>query len=81
MKIIRDGKEYELTGMELYAAYRECKRSCFAEDVRTKAEEMGIELTDEEANELADVAEDSLNNCDSFWEDYWMAIESALEQK
>lgn len=81
MKIIRDGKEYELTWDELDAAYRECKRNYFAEDVIAKADEMGIMLTQEEANELADIAEDSLNNCDCFWEDYWMAIESALEQK
>lgn len=80
MTIVRDGKEYELTGYELDAAYRECKHSYFVEDVKAKAEEMNIDLTGKDIDEIADIAEDGLNNNDSFWEDYWMSIEYSLEQ-
>lgn len=80
MTIIRNGVEYELTGRELDEAYRECKHSYFVADVREKAEDMGIDVTNMDVDEIADVAEDGLNNNDNYWENYWMSIEYALEQ-
>lgn len=80
MKIIRNGIEYELTGMELDAAYRECKHNYFVEDIKSKAEDMGIDLTGKDVDEIADIAEDGLHNNDSLWESYWMSIEYALEE-
>ena len=80
MKIIRNGIEYELTGMELDAAYRECKHDYFVEDVKSKAEDMGIDLTGKDIDVIADIAEDGLNNNNSFCESYWMSIEYALEE-
>lgn len=80
MKIVCDGIEYELTEMELDAAYRECKRKYFIEDVKSKAEDLDIDLTGKDIDAIADVAENGLDNIDSYWEDYWMAIEYAIEQ-
>lgn len=80
MKIVRNGVEYELTLRELDAAYRECKHDYFVEDVKSKAEDMGIDLTNKDIDDIADCAEDALSNCDSYYEDYWMCIEDAIEQ-
>ena len=80
MKIIRNGIEYELTGMELDAAYREGKHNYFVEDIKSKAEDMGIDLAGKDIDAIADIAEDGLNNNDNFWESYWMSIEYALEE-
>ena len=44
MKIIRNGIEYELTGMEEYEAYRKCKRDLLIEDIKGRAIEDDIEL-------------------------------------
>ena len=74
-------EKFELEPADVGTIYRKQKHDYFVEDVKAKAEEMEIELTNEEADEIADWAEDGLNNNDSYWEDYWMAIEYALEQK
>ena len=80
MKITRNGIEYALTETELDAAYRECKHNYFVEDVKSKAEDMGIDLTGKNIDDIADYAEDSLGDNDNFWETYWMNIEYALEE-
>lgn len=80
MKIIRDGNVYELDEFELYDAYRECKHKNFVEDVKARAEEMGVDLTGKDIDAIADCAENGLDNVDSYCEDYWMAIEYAIEQ-
>lgn len=79
MKIVRNGIEYELTETELEAAYRECKHNYLIEDVESKAEEMDIDLTGKDIDAIADCAEDDLDNNESYWENYWMSIEYALE--
>lgn len=79
MKITRDGKEYELTTTELETAYREQKYNYLAEDVRAKAEDMGIDLTGVDIDDITDRADNCLDRNDSYWESYWMSIEYALE--
>lgn len=79
MKIVRNGVKYELTETELYAAYRECKHNYLIEDIESKAEEMDIDLTGKDIDAIADCAEDDLDNNESYWENYWMSIEYALE--
>lgn len=79
MKIVRNGVKYELTETELYAAYRECKHNYLIEDIESKAEEMDIDLTGKDIDAIADCAEDGLDNNESYWENYWMSIEYALE--
>ena len=79
MTIVRDGHRYELTETELDQAYRECKHYYFMQDVITKAEDLDVILSDQVIDEIAHDAEENLNNCDCFWEDYWMAVEQAIE--
>ena len=79
MVIVRDGKEIELTEMEAYDIYHECKRAYLIEDIREKAEEMGIDLSNKDINAIADLAEDDLSDNDGYYEAYWMSIEDALE--
>lgn len=79
MKIVRNGIEYELTETEMEAAYRERKHDYLVEDVESKAEEMDIDLTGKDIDAIADCAEDGLDNNESYWENYWMSIEYALE--
>ena len=79
MKIVRNGIEYELTGTELYDAYRECKREFLIDDIEEKAREQEIDLTNADINEIADKAERAIDNNDYLWESYWRDIEYALE--
>jgi hypothetical protein len=80
MYITRDGKTYKLEDWELSDAYREQKHKYMIEDVKSKAEEMEIDLTDKNVDDIAYEAEHCLDNNDSFWESYWMSIEYALEE-
>ena len=80
MKIIRNGIEYELTRAEMREAYLETKFEYLKDDIKCKAEEMDIELSDEQLEEIADHAEKWLGNNESLWESYWMTIEYALEE-
>ena len=80
MKIIRDGKEYELTHTEMYDAYRACKRELLIDDIKSKAIEMELDVPGNDFERIADIAEKGLDNNDSLWESYLMTIEYALEK-
>lgn len=79
MTIVRNGVEYELTGIELYEAHTEYERDCLIEDVKSKAEDMGIDLTGKDIDDIANRAERAIDNNDSLWDSYWRDIEYALE--
>ena len=79
MKIIRDGKEIQLTDDEIFNAYKEYHHDCLKEDVLSKAEEMEVEIPDDLLNRVLYRADKSLDNNDSYWETYWMSIEYAIE--
>jgi hypothetical protein len=79
MVIVRNGVEYKLTWEEEYEVYRKVKRGHLIEDIKSKAEEMGQDLTGIDLERLADYAEKSLDNNDSMYESYWMSIEYSLE--
>lgn len=79
MKIIRDGKEYELTDTEMYDAYREEKRAYLIEDILGKAEDMEIEINNSYIDKIADLAERTLEHNDGWYESYWISIEYAIE--
>ena len=79
MKIVRNGIEYELTGTEEYEVYRKCKREFLIEDIKGKAEEEEIDLTNADIDEIADKAERAIDNNDYLWDSYWRDIEYALE--
>ena len=78
MVIVRNGVEYELTGMEEYEVYRKVKREYLIEDIKAKAEEMKLDLTGVDLEQLADCVEDSLGNNDGYYECYWMSIDETL---
>ena len=79
MKIVRNGAEYELTGMEEYEAYRKCKRDLLIEDIKGRAIEDDIELEDKDIGAIADIVENALDNNDSLWDSYWSSIGYVLE--
>ena len=81
MKIYRDGKEYELTFSEMIQAHEEYEFDCMIEDVRSKYEEgeYGVELTDEQIEEVASFALRAVNRNDSYYEAYWMSVEYTLD--
>lgn len=78
MKIIRNGNEIELTWAEMREVYEFMKRDFIKEDITSKADEMEIELTDKEIDDIADIAQSGLEHNDSYWESYWMTIEYAV---
>ena len=80
MFITRDGKTYKLEDWELSDAYREQKHKYMIEDVKSKAEDLEIDLTDKNVDDIAYEAENCLDNNDGFWESYWLSIEYALEK-
>lgn len=70
MKIIRNGIEYELTATEMRETYLEMKNAYLKDDIRCKAEEIEIELSDKQVEDIADYAEKWLGNNESLWESY-----------
>lgn len=80
MKIIRNGVEYELTWSEVFDAHREYERECFIEDIKAKAEEIEVDLTNRDMDEIVDLAMRSYNNDDYLWESYWNDIQYAIEE-
>ena len=80
MKIVREGKEIELTWQELFEANQEYQRDCMFADVAQKADEMEIELNMGQIECAGRIAQKALDNNDSTSESYWMAIENAIEE-
>ena len=80
MKIIRDGKEYELTFSEMIQAHEEYELDCMVEDVRSKYEEgdYDVELSEDDISEVAGFALHNLSKNDSYFEAYWMSVEYTL---
>lgn len=81
MKIIRNGIEIELTYAEMLQAYELMERNYRKEDIVCKAEEMEIELTKEEIDDIADSVDHALNNNNSYWDSYWLTIEDTIENR
>lgn len=79
MKIIRNGNEYELTWQEMREAYDIMHREYLKEDIESRAEEMEVDLTEEDIMRIAAKANKALENNDSYWDSYWMSIEYAIE--
>ena len=79
MKIIRNSVEYKPTRSELYDAHEEYERDCLIEDIKSKAEEIGIDLTDENIDDIAYLAERAIDRNDFLWESRWRDIEYAIE--
>ena len=80
MKIERNGVEYELTWSEIFDAHKEWERKCFIEDIKVKAEEIEVDLTNRDMDETVDLAMHSYNNDDYLWESYWNDIQYAIEE-
>ena len=81
MKIIRNGTEIELTHAEVREAFLEMEREYLIEDIQGKAEELKVDLNEEELNTIADIAQSGLSHNDSYWESYWLTIECAIENR
>lgn len=81
MKIIRDGKEFELTFSELMQAHEEYELDCMIADVNEKYEdgEYDVELTDKQIEQIASLALHNLGKNDSYFEAYWASVECTLE--
>ena len=79
MRIIRSGIEIELSATEMRNVFRHVKRSYLREDVESRAEEMGIDISNC-VEKIMDGAEKSIDRNDSYWEAYWMSIEYAINE-
>lgn len=83
MKIIRNGQEIELTPKELQQAYEEQHREYFGIDVCDSLQEnynIDPNRGDIDWEEIATDAQDLLVNDDCYYECYWDAIHTAIEQ-
>ena len=81
MKIIRNGIEYELTHEEMRSAYEAMKSEYLREDIKSKANDMEIELNDDSVDYMARRVDKCLSNNDSYWESYWCTIEYIIEEQ
>ena len=81
MKIIRDGKEYELTFSEMMQAHEEYELDCMIEDVRGVYEQSdcNVDLSEEQIKEIASEALRTLSKNDSYYESYWLSVEYTFD--
>lgn len=80
MKIVRDGKEFELTQQELRMAYTEKHMEYLKEDIVSQAESNEIELDESDLNTIAERFEHSLERCDGYWDHYWGVMEYVVNE-
>ena len=80
MKITRNGIEYELTWQEIRDAYLLMEREYLKEDIKSKAEDMKLDLSNKDLNKIAIRVDRTLRNNDSYWDSYWMSIECVLKE-
>lgn len=80
MKIIRDGKEFELTHQEVWDAYLEKHTECLKGDVVHQAESNEVELDESDIAVIAERFENALGKCSSYWDDYWGIMEYVIKE-
>lgn len=80
MKIIRGGKEFELTAIEMMQAYKEYEFDCMIEDVKNcySQGEYDVDLSEDDISAVASFALHNLSKNDSYFEAYWMSVEYTL---
>ena len=81
MIIYRDGQAIELTFSELINAHEEYELDCMIADVKSQYEqgEYDIELSDEQIEEVARFALNSISKNDGYFESYWMSVQYTLD--
>ena len=81
MKIIRDGKEFELTFSELMRAHEEYEFDCMVEDIKGILDSgaRDIHLSDDDIYAVAGFALHNLGKSDPYFEAYWMSVEYTLD--
>ena len=81
MKIIRDGKEFELTFRELVQAHDEYEFDCIIDDVKRILESgtRVVELSEKQFEEVASRALHDLGDNDGYYEAYWISVEYTLD--
>ena len=80
MKIIRDGKEFELTELELSDAYDEYATCGAKEDIQHTAESMEVEIPEEVLDKLAHRLDHVVGNDDGYWDSYWCDVEYVIRE-
>ena len=80
MKIIRNGIEYELIWEELRKAYCFMRLEYNKEDIGNKASDLGVDLTEEELEEIAVLVDDYVGDNEHIWDVYWNIIEGAIKE-
>lgn len=80
MKIVRDGKEFELTQRELREAYTEKHMEYLKEDVIFQAESDEIALDESDLDIIAERFGHSLECCDGYWDYYWGVMEYVIKE-
>lgn len=80
MKIYRNGEAILLTPEEMEKAYRTEMEASLMEDVRDKMKDMLVDTPEESVmQEILISAKRTLESNDSYWDAYWLSIESAIE--
>ena len=81
MKIIRDGKEFELTFSEMMNAHEEYEFDCMVEDVKSILDSgtRDVELSEEQIRKVAGDALHNIGKNDSYYEAYWMSVEYTID--
>ena len=80
MKIIRDGKEFELTWQEIREAHDEWATDDAKEDIRSMAEDLEVEIPTEALDELAHRLDNVVGNDDGYWDSYWCDVEYVIRE-
>lgn len=80
MKIYRNGEAILLTPEEMAKAYQIEKAASLMEDIRGKMKDMLVDTPEESVmQEILISAKRTLESNDSYWDAYWLSIESAIE--
>ena len=79
MKLIRDGKEIELTQKERMAIYNEVFTDILRQDISERSRELGYTPTKYQCEEMVENFENALNFSDAYWEAYWDSCEDVIE--
>lgn len=80
MKIIRNGIDIELTAEEMYEAHKEYEAACLQDDIESRSEDIGIFIPADKMRKVILVAAKTLEHNDSYYESYWLSIDSAIKE-
>lgn len=78
--MIINGHAYDLTMEQMREIYWFMKKEYAKEDISATLREGGLQLSEEQIDEAAEIVDTDFQDCDGVWDYYWQIVYDAIAE-